>query len=297
MKTCRRLLALTLVLALALSLTGCGSFTSRMTRAARKMSKLQSYSMDLNMDMAMKMSVLGQDMDMDMLVTGVTDVNTEPSRTRSKLTLGMLGEEMTVLSYSEKTDSGLVSYSSSDDGKSWSKRPLDSEGQAQTTGRNSFTDLLKLAAGFEKTGSETVRGSEATVYAGVLRAEDMENVMQMSDLLKQVLTAMNLPADSVDMKELGSVPVTVALDDKSGMVVKYTMDLTELMGKLMPGMVDALLNEAAAQSGLGGMDLSKLGFKVTTGRVFAETELYNFDAVGTIEIPAEALAAPEAKAA
>ena len=61
---------------------------------------------------------------------------------------------------------------------------------------------------------------------------------------------------------------------------------------------DAILAEitAGAQE-LSTLDLSALGFKVETGRVFASGELYDFNAVGTIEIPAEALNAPELEAA
>ena len=75
------------------------------------------------------------------------------------------------------------------------------------------------------------------------------------------------------------------------------LDLTELMASLMPAMVDAIMAETASQAGLEGLDLSALGFKVETGRVFASGELYDFNAVGTIEIPAEALDAQELEAA
>ena len=280
MKTFKRCMAVLLVLALALALAGCG-FAAKMARAAKKMEKLQSYRMDL---------------DMDMKITGSSDVSLDPARTRTDMRIGMLGQEIPMLSYTDKTDAGLVTYSSPDGGKTWVRQTVESPELAEAAGKNGFANLLKLAAGFEKTGTETVRGSEATVYSGVITGEDMERVMEMSGVLKNVFSSMDMSMDGLDLSQYGGIPTTISLDNKSGMVVRYTMDMTEFMGKMMPAMMDAVMKDAAAESGLGNLDLSTLGFSVETGRVFAAVELYDFDAVGTIEIPAEALAAPEAAA-
>ena len=292
MKLFKRCTAVLLILALALALAGCG-FAAKMTRAAKKMEKLQSYRMDLDMDMALKLSMLGQSMDMDMKISGSSDVNTDPSRTKAELRIKMLGQDIPMLSYTDKTDTGLVTYSSPDGGKAWTRQTVESPELAEAAGKNGFTRLLKLASAFEKTGTETVRGSEATVYSGVISGEDLESVMEISGVLKNVFSTMDMSMDGLDLTQYGGIPTTISLDNKSGMVVRYTMDMTEFMGKMMPAMMDAVMKEAAADSGLEGLDLSKLGFSVETGRVFAAVELYDFDAVGTIEIPAEALAASE----
>ena len=295
MKTFKRCTAVLLILALTLALAGCG-FAAKMTRAAKKMERLQSYRMGLDMDMALKLSMLGQSMDMDMKISGSSDVNTDPSRTRAELRIKMLGQDIPMLSYTDKTGTGLVTYSSPDGGKTWTRQTVESPELAEAAGKNGFTRLLKLASAFEKTGTETVRGSMATVYSGVITGEDLESVMEISGVLKNVFSTMDMSMDGLDLTQYGGIPTTISLDNKSGMVVKYTMDMTEFMGKMMPAMMEAVMKEAAADSGLEGLDLSKLGFSVETGRVFAAVELYDFDAVGTIEIPAEALAAPEAAA-
>ena len=292
MKTFKRCTALLLILALALALAGCG-FAAKMTRAAKKMEKLQSYRMDLDMDMALKLSMLGQSMDMDMKISGSSDVNTNPSKTKADLRIKMLGEEIPMLSYTDKADTGLVTYSSPDGGETWTRQTVESPELAEAAGKNGFANLLKLASSFEKTGTETVRGSMATVYSGVIAGADLESVMEISVVLKNVFSTMDMSMDGLDLTQYGSIPTTISLDNKSGMVVRYTMDMTEFMSKMMPAMMDAVMKEAAAESGLEGLDLSKLGFSVETGRIFAAVELYDFDAVGTIEIPAEALAAPE----
>lgn len=292
MKNAKRLTALLLILALTLALAGCG-FMSAMARAARKMEKLHSYRMDMDMEMDLRMTILNQSMDMDMLVSSVSDVEVEPARSSSGIRLSMLGEELNVLSFTEKTETGVVSYSSVNGGESWTKKTLESAASSDKPG---FSSLLKLAEGFEKTGTETVRGSEATVYAGVIGGDQLGTVLGMSDTFSNVFSAMNMPVDEADFSAYGDVPVTVAIDDQNHMVTRYTMDLTELMSALMPAMLKAVLTEAAAESGLKNFDINSLGFSVETGRVFASVELYDFDAVGEIEIPAAALAAPEAAA-
>lgn len=292
MNRTKKLTAALLLFSLLLTLAGCG-FASRMATAAKKMEKLRSYRMDLALDMEMSLSMMGESMEMDMSMTGVTDVNTEPYRTKTDMRIGMLGESVQVLGYTEKTDAAVVSYSSVNGGESWIKTAIPT-GAEKAPDKQSFSALLALASSFAESGKESVRGSDATVYSGVITGENLESVMAMSDMLQDVLSAMDMSMEGLDLKDCGSIPVTIAIDDKTNLVVRYTMDLTEFMGKLMPIMVDAVMSEAAEKSGLEGMDMSALGFGMETGRVFASVELYDFDAVGPIEIPEAALVAPEA---
>ena len=120
-----------------------------------------------------------------------------------------------------------------------------------------------------------------------------ESVCTLSDTLEGVLEALELEEGEITLEDCGSVPVTVAIDNKSGLVTRCTMDLTELMQGLMPKLMDAAMAETAEQLGLENVDLSLLGFALDIGRVSVTAELYDFDAAAPVEIPAEALAAPE----
>jgi hypothetical protein len=77
------------------------------------------------------------------------------------------------------------------------------------------------------------------------------------------------------------------------MIVRYTMDMSEIMQNLMPVLMEKTMSAVYAQAGLEGLDLSLLGFEVKVGKVFTTAEFYDFDAVGTIEIPDAARAAAE----
>ena len=75
------------------------------------------------------------------------------------------------------------------------------------------------------------------------------------------------------------------------------MDMTELMGALMPLMLDQMLAAVARESGVGAADLSALGLSLDITQAFMSIELYDFDEVGVIEIPAAAREAKEVSAA
>ncbi|MBQ7692040.1 MAG: hypothetical protein IJT29_00365 [Oscillospiraceae bacterium] len=286
----KRMAAALLALAVMLTLAGCGSFAGRMAGAARKMAKVQSYRVDLSLDTALNITVLGREMPAELAVNATGDVNTEPARSRLELTTSLLGERGTLLAYTERTGEDYTLYLSPDGSGIWTKQTLDAEGADRKTG---LAGLLKLASRFEKTGVESVRGSEATVFAGSFSGEELDRAVALSDTLEGVLEALELEEGEITLEDCGSVPVTVAIDNKSGLVTRCTLDLTELMQELMPKLMDAVMAETAEQLGLENVDLSLLGFALDIGRVSVTAELYDFDAAAPVEIPAEALAAPE----
>ena len=299
MKKIRKIACLFLALAMMLSLAACDSFEVKMTRAAKKMEKLQSYRMDMDIDMQMSMSLLGQSMPLDLGIKGTTDVDSKSDRTKTEFDMNMLGETVHLLSYTEKDGERLVGYVSQDGGETWIKQSAERAEAAQISAKDKLGMLLKLAKSFEKSGTETVRGSEATVFSGVIQGEEIAAAVEMSGVLDSLKESMDIDlADAdIDLSQCGSIPATIAIDNKSGMITRYTMDLTEVMQHLMPTLLDRALSSVSEQLGLEGLDLSALGFEAEIGRVFTAAELYDFDAVGTIEIPDAARAAEEAQIA
>ena len=286
----KRIAAALLALAVMLTLAGCGSFAGRMAGAVRKMEKVQSCRVDLSLDTALNITVLGREMPAELAVNASGDVNTKPGRSRLELTTSLLGERGRLLAYTERTGEDYTLYLSPDGSGIWTKQTLDIEEPDTKTG---LAGILKLASRFEKTGVESVRGSEATVFAASFSGEELDRAVALSDTLEGVLEALELEEGEITLEDCGSIPVTVAIDNKSGLVTRCTLDLTELMQGLMPKLMDAVMAETAEQLGLEGMDLSRLGFALDIGRVSVTAELYDFDAAAPVEIPAEALAASE----
>ena len=160
---------------------------------------------------------------------------------------------------------------------------------------NNFALLFKLVGKFEKTGTETIRGSEATVFSGTVEGEDIAQMVEMSGVMDTLSESMDVDLGelNVELESLGGIPTTISLDNKTGYIVRYTMDMTELMQNLMPVLMDQLMATIAEESGLEGLDLSMLGLKLDVSKTVVAVELYDFDAAGTVEIPAEARAAEE----
>ena len=295
MKKIKKTLAVLLVLAMALSLAACGSFETKMARAARKMEKLQSYRMDMNLDMGFTMSLLGQSMALDMGMQGQADVLTDPMKMKVDMTLSVLDEEVQMLNYTEKDGEHFVTYVSPDGGDTWAKKSVDAGEMSEFSVLDNFGLLFKLAGTFEKGDTVTVRGSEATVYSGLVQGEDIKALIGSTGVLDSLQEQLEVDLEDAAqaLDDLGSVPVSIAIDNKSGMITRYTMDLTEVMRKLMPLVMDQAMASMAQEAGLEGLDLSKLGLTLDVDRVSAVVELYDFDAVASFEIPQEAKEAPD----
>ncbi len=294
MRTIKKMLVLFLVLAMALSLCACGKFETKMAKAAQKMSKLESYRLDLDVDVQMKLSAMGQSMDMDMALEGQMDVMAEPLTMGGSMTADAMGQEIGCLYYAEEVEEGYAVYLSLDQGKTWTRQILEKEDIPMPSKTKTVAGLAKVAADFKETGTETIRGSEATVFSGNIYGKDIGLALKLSGGLEELGQALDMDLSSVDLSKIGDIPSTVAIDNKSGMVVRYTMDMTEIMQNLMGVFMDVVMEKVAEEVGMGNVDPAQLGLEIEVTSVTAEGEMYDFDAVKSVEIPRDAR---EAKAA
>ena len=299
----KKLLAVFMVLAIMFSLSACGSFVAKMLKSALKIGDLKSWRMDLDVDVGMSMSMLGDAMDIDTAVTGTIDVNASPVKAKADLTVDVMGETLNVLCYVEQAEKKLISYVSVDGGANWIKTEFDTETATQTQKMDAkaIAGLVKLITSFDQTGTEMVHGSEARVYSGFVTASDLETITDLSGAMNAMGDAMNteIAADDLDLSSLSPIPLTICVDQQTGMIVKCSVDLTGLMQSLLPIVIQAAMQAAMAESGLGvlgGMDLSMLGFQLDISRLIVTAEFYDFDTVDDIVIPADALSAPNVAA-
>ena len=298
MKSVRKLIALFLVLVLALSLSACGGFAGKMAKAASRMQKLQSLRMDLNIDVGLSMSLFGEALDLDMLLSGPAEVIHSPLKAKASFTMNMMEETLDTLCYLEKSGDKILTYLSPDNGKTWTKTETGASGLPETGGidSKSLAGLAKLSSSFQEAGTETVRGSEAVVYSGTLSAADLESVLDIPTMLKSIETATGtkLDEDALDFSSVSPTPIVLCLDKKSGMLVKTSIDMTGLMQVMMPVVMDTAIKSALDAGGLGGLaglDPGMLGLECNFSRLIVTVVFYDFDSVGEITIPPDALAA------
>lgn len=282
MKRGKRILAFVLLAAMLLCLSGCGSFASKIAKASKKMGELQNYHMDMEMQIEMSMEVLGQSSDMDMTVTMGADIQEEPLRIKMNMTTKMLGESLQTLGYVEQDGTDLVSYSSDNGGAFWTKQTVTEEDLPDM--RQDMQMFADCVDSFQEAGKEQVNGSDATRYDGEISGESLNIAMEASGAWDIMGDSLGVELEEDDLTDLGSIPCSVWIDNKSGMIVRYDMDMTQVMNAMLDTMMGSILEQE-------GLDAGEM--KISLGKVTTSIELSWFDQVGEIVIPEDVRAAAE----
>ena len=305
MKRYQKVLALLLISLMALSLSGCSLIT--ITKTASNMNSLKSVSADLALNLGMDMTMMDETSPFEIAVSGPFDFDLANGKGKSDLTLDLMGENVNLLLYYERLEDKFVIYTSADNGETWSKNEtaLSDQQEKDSSDLKSLAMIKKLSKSFEETGTETVRGKEAVIYSGNILWEDLAGDVDLSSAAEAAGSASGMPLDfsDLDLTALGSIPVTIGYDKENDLIVKGSADLTETVQNLIPMVMKVVMKSIAAESGMEDsaemedFDLSDLGFSLDIQTLNVSAELYNFDAVGEITIPPEALAAEVAAAA
>ena len=305
MKRYQKVLALLLISLMALSLSGCSLIT--ITKTASNMNSLKSVSADLALNLGMDMTMMDETSPFEIAVSGPFDFDLANGKGKADLTLDLMGENVNLLLYYERLEDKFVIYTSADNGETWSKNEtaLSDQQEKDSSDLKSLAMIKKLSKSFEETGTETVRGKEAVIYSGNILWEDLAGDLDLSTAAEAAGSAsgMSLDFSDLDLAALGSIPVTVGYDKENDLIVKGSADLTETVQNLIPMVMKVVMKSIAAESGMEDsaemedFDLSDLGFSLDIQTLNVSAELYNFDAVGEITIPPEALAAEVAAAA
>ena len=308
MKRYQKILALLLVFLMAFALSGCSVIT--ITKTAANMNSLDSVSADLNLDLNMDMAMMEETTPLAITVTGPLDLDLEGDKGKAEFTIDLMGEKVGLLLYFEEQEDSFVIYASPDNGESWTKHVTarNDEQEKGSSDLKSLAMIKKLANSFEETGTETVRGNEAVIYSGSILWKDLLGDVDLSSAMEAAGeaagSAAGTPLDlsGLDLAALGSIPVTIGFDKENALIVKGSVDFTETVQNLIPMVMKVAMQSMAAQSGVDAaemedFDLSALGFSLDIHTLNVSAELYNFDAVGEITIPPEALAAEVAEAA
>ena len=309
MKVYQKILALFLVLLMSFALSGCNVIT--ITKTAANMGDLDSVSADLNLDLDMDMTMMEESTPLKITVSGPLDIDLDNDKGKADLTVDLMGEKVDLLLYFEKQEDVFTIYTSADNGESWTKNetPLNDEQEKGSSDLKALATIKKFADSFEETGTETIRGTDAVIYSGsilwkdLFEGVDLASVMEAAGSAASSASGTPLDLSGMDLTALGSIPVTIGFDKENDLIVKGSVDLTETVQNLIPMVMKVAMQSIAAQSGMEGMegmedfDLSSLGFNLDIHTLTVSAELYNFDAVGEITIPPEALAAETAAAA
>lgn len=247
MKKTKRIIVFAILAAMLLSLCGCSMFRTRVAKAAIKMSKLESLHADVEMQIGMGISVLGQDVNADADVTGGVDIQRDPERVYVNMTAEVAGSEQNLLLYAVGRDGGADVYSSADGGESWTKGSIendDSSKSSKADGKSLFLLLSDSAASFKEYGKEKINGSDAIRYKGEITSDELKQALELANVKQSLEESLDVELDDDVFADLGSVPVSIWIDEKSGMIVRVEMDMSDVMQGLVPVLVDKSLEKA-----------------------------------------------------
>lgn len=246
-----------------------GTFAAAAATAVRKLSEVKS----LRMEMALNA------MGMPLLSFGM-DLMEDPFLAKMDIALSAAGEQAALRLYAAAEGEDTVLYISYDDGLTWEKQV--SEGQLQLP--QAPADTLGLFAGagdidMTLAGTQEIDGRTAQVFTGEIDGDALKDVLYSTGIIGALGSALGTEVPEAALLELGSAATTFAFDAETGLPLRYTIDMTEVLTNLL----EALMGDETG---------SDIAMSIPT--VTLEISLSQFDSIETIEIPEAALNAPEA---
>ena len=165
-----------------------------------------------------------------------------------------------------------------DEDVGWSQSTIDVTDLKQYNAMDNAKLYLDVLNSFQSAGKEAIGSYNTIRYDGKVTGQD---ISKMLDTLGDNVSSMLSTADTSTMADLFSqldgIPMSVWIDQKTALPVRYEMDLSSMVNELMSTMIDAL----------GSLSSEAVDFQVSKARVTVECSDYN--AVAPITVPQEVL--------
>ena len=261
----------------AVLLTGCGSVDTAevealLSQAQETMATVDSMAAEMTMEMDMGMN--GEIME----TTTVANIRSQQNPMKMAMEMSMLmhdGSKVDQMEmYAAEEDGHLHTYMHMAD--AWYAETLELGELNQYNAEENTALYLDNITDVKSAEKEEVNGTESTKISGVIKGDAMEKALADSGMTASA-ESMGITEEMLEeiYAELADLPVSLWIDAE-GYVLKYELDMTEMMQKVMDASVEAL--GAAAT----GMEIEKTMITMVCS---------DFNAV-KVEIPAEAYGVP-----
>ena len=265
------------VAAAAVLLTGCGGVDTAevealLSQAQKTMATVDSMAAEMTMEMDMGMN--GEIME----TTTVANIRSQQNPMKMAMEMSMLmhdGSKVDQMEmYAAEEDGHLHTYMHMAD--AWYAETLELGELNQYNAEENTALYLDNITDVKSAEKEEVNGTEATKISGVIKGDAMEKALADSGMTASA-ESMGITAEMLEeiYAKLADLPVSLWIDAE-GYVLKYELDMTEMMQKVMDASIEAL---GAAET---GMDIEKTMITMVCS---------DFNAV-EVEIPAEAYGVP-----
>lgn len=268
-------------------LVGCGERSPEELWATAKENIVTAKSVRLHMTTDMAFDLQGETTSMTMKMEEACTQDPLSAEVTMTMDMGSLGKMDTTM-YLVQEGKEYVSYTKvsggilDDQDVGWSQSTIDVTDLKQYNAKL-YLDVLNS---FQSAGKEAIGSYNTIRYDGKVTGQD---ISKMLDTLGDNVSSMLSTADASTMADLFSqldgIPMSVWIDQKTALPVRYEMDLSGMVNQLMRTMINAL----------SSLSSEAVDFQVSKARVTVECSDYN--AVAPITVPQEVLDAATSKSA
>lgn len=272
-KNSRRLIVLLMLFVLIFTMAACGNKNEAgedasggtgnaamdevLLKAVENLKDVSSLSYDMEMDMSME--VMGTAFDTLMSMDCKQIMSPVKMEILGTVDMGTMGK-MDMMVYAEEENGGLTMYTGMVDeaqGTSWLKQSVEVNSQqiAQYDAANSIELYASSASSIKEAGTEDVDGVKATRFDGIISGDDISKVVEQSGVESQV--GIDGPAEL--FKDSGNIPFSFWVDVEKEQIIKYEIDMTEVLKVALERAVE---NEEEGMAGMIGIKKMNTSVKI-----------------------------------
>ena len=248
-----------------------------LTEAFMNLNALDSLRMDLDvaMDMTIDISMEGQsimNLPMNIALKLGMEYQKEPYAMHGQMEMHMTSmgqtENKQSLMYGEKDGDAVISYSSEDDGATWTKKRT----EKATFSLGDLSTIIGSAKEIQKINMETVDGHDMDVYTAIVDGQYLQQALDAAGSNNPLSGMMGEDGAS----GMSDFEVVIYVDRATDLPVRISIDLATMMKEMMDGAMKAAM-------GMGDMEGVEVKIDLPVASVVCE--LSQFNSVPPIEIP------------
>lgn len=248
-----------------------------LTEAFTNLNALDSLHMDLDfaIDLTIDISMEGQslmNLPMNIALKLGMEYQKEPYAMHGQMEMHMTSmgqtENKQSLMYGEKDGDAVISYSSEDDGVTWTKKRT----EKATFSLGDLSTIIGSAKEIQKINMETVDGHDMDVYTAIVDGQYLQQALDTAGSNNPLSGMMGEDGAS----GMGDFEVVIYVDRATDLPVRISIDLATMMKEMMDGAMKAAM-------GMGDMEGVEVKIDLPVASVVCE--LSQFNSVPPIEIP------------
>ncbi|MDE7286220.1 MAG: hypothetical protein K2N55_05185 [Lachnospiraceae bacterium] len=252
--------------------------TDAFAAALENMKSVTNLEGQMLMEMNMEVSANGQTQSVESVTTMDMTFFSNPNKIKVEMNvdMGAAGSAQQSI-YGEVAEDGtamIYLY----DGANWQSQQTGVADMMQYDASSSMLSFINDGSVYTLEGMEEVNGANAYKYVCVTSGEDAKQQLLSAGALDS-LTSLGMDMSQLEslMDDVGELTEYVWIDETSLYPVKYETDMTQIMDKMMSGIVESMGEQAE-------------GLSMSTTKMKLSMTCFNFNSAADFTIPEEAKA-------